>query len=117
MDAGSWIIAISVIIIAVAFVVLVIFLVMMLVSVKKTVESAERMCRDLHMKVDAFDPYFRVITHLGNALEKASISENLEERVGARLEKSGKIVDIAIDATNWAMIGLSLWKKITGGRG
>lgn len=111
MSWESWLIAISILIIALAFVALAIFVIVTLLSLRQ-------MVNDLDQKVRAFDPIFRVVNQAGQALERKAakveqLSEEIEESVCRKYEhKREGVVNTAMEVAEWAIIGMSLWQKI-----
>lgn len=115
MSGDNWMIAISIGVIALAFTALVIFLIVNLVSLNKTLKSTNVICRDLEIKIHAFDPYIRLASGFGESLEKnvRKTGEYLEEKsaVPIRNERVERAVDTSLDVAEWVMVGLSLIKK------
>lgn len=111
MTWESWLIAVSICIIALAFVALIVFVILTLLSLRKMVE-------DLDQKVRTFDPLFRVVNKAGCAIErKASKIKQLSEEVEEEefLERETRVdgaVNTAMEVAEWAMIGMALWQKI-----
>ena len=108
----TWLIAVSISIIALAFVALIVFVIMTLVSLRKMVD-------DLDARVRTFDPLLRVVNKAGNAIErKAShikqLSEDVEEEeafVHRERRRTGGM-NTAMEVAEWALIGMALWEKI-----
>jgi uncharacterized protein YoxC len=106
----NWLIAISVLLIALAFVVLAIFIIVTLLSLKRVVT-------DLDDKVRAFDPIFRVVNQAGSIIEKKA------DKIQHALDETGDDIcrkceqrreshfNVAMEVAEWAIIGLSLWQK------
>lgn len=89
------VICISIAVVAVAFVVLVIYFACALHSLKKLTNHLDRRVHDL-------DPYFHVLGNVGRKVEKCA------EKETERFEcKSGP----ALNALEWALMGLALWQK------
>ncbi len=109
----TWLIAVSISIVALAFVALIVFVIMTLVSLRKMVD-------DLDTRVRTFDPLLRVVNKAGNAIErKAShikqLSEDVEEEEEEfvrRESRRGGAVNTAMEVAEWALIGMALWEKI-----
>ena len=95
-----WLIGIGVALVAIAFVVLTVFSIMALISLRKLMRDSNELVVDVEEKVHALDPYFNVVSGVGEALERFS----------CRKEKgcSNKAVDIL----ECALVGLTLWQKI-----
>jgi|GEM_PF-5020931 len=109
MTWESWLIAISVVIIALAFTALIVFVIMTLLSLRQ-------MVNDLDEKVRTFDPLFRVVNKAGLAIEKKAskikqLSEDVEEEEPGELQRN-RPVNTAMEVAEWAMIGMALWQKI-----
>ena len=106
-----WLIALSIVIVAIAFVVLVVFVVLAL-------RSMRQMVMDLEEKVHSFDPLFRVVSKAGRAIEKKAsnvkqLSEDFDAPVRENSElRSSRAVNTAMEVAEWAMIGMALWQKI-----
>jgi uncharacterized protein YoxC len=110
MTAESWIISISVGLVALACVALIIYLILALLAVRK-------MILDLDEKVRTFDPLFRVVNKAGSAIEhKAAkikqLSEEVEEEYSSSTPKKDKAINTAMEVAEWALIGMALWQKI-----
>lgn len=107
----TWLIAVSISVIALAFVALIVFVIMTLISLRKMVD-------DLDARVRTFDPLLRVVNKAGNAIErKAShmkqLSEDVEnEEFVHREGRRGGAVNTAMEVAEWALIGMALWEKI-----
>lgn len=114
----SWVIALSIGIVALMFVLLVIFLVITLVSLCRTLKTANSICADLEAKVHSFDPLFNVVHHMGDAVEKRTGSvRQLADEVNqsaaqAKEQKTNSILNTALEVAEWTLIGLALWKKV-----
>jgi uncharacterized protein YoxC len=109
MPWENWMIAISVLVIAIAFIILVIFVILALVSLK-------RMTNDLNQKVHAFDPIFRVVSKAGDVIERKTEKQLADVEAAAasqerELRRNGG-VNTAMEVAEWAMVGLALWQKI-----
>lgn len=111
MGWESWLITLSVVIVALAFVALAVFII-------KTLLSLRQMVNDLDQKVHDFDPLFRVVNQAGMVIERKAqkvqeFSEEFEESLNrkkhARRENQS---NTAMDVAELAVIGLSLWQKI-----
>lgn len=112
MSWETWLISISIGIVALAFVALVIFLIRTLISLCSVMH-------DLENKVHAFDPLFRVVNKAGDAIEKRAtkvkqLSEEVEDELCCerREMKKDNTVNTAMEVAEWALIGLALWQKI-----
>jgi uncharacterized protein YoxC len=121
MILENWIISISIAVIALAFVALVTFVIIALASMKGVVKNLDH-------KVHAFDPLFRVVSKASNLIEKKAMytkqfaqeaEEELAEEIaehnnGYTREKRPK--SMAMEAAEWALVGLSLWKQMQKGK-
>ena|ERR1700722_16737179 len=107
------IIGLSVGIVALAFVVLVVYLCFVLMSLRKTLETSNKLLKDtrividdLQMKVHAFDPVFRTISSVGSVVEK-KVSSATDEIIEGERSKMGMVTD----ALEWAILGVTLFQK------
>ncbi|NGX60826.1 MAG: hypothetical protein K940chlam9_00298 [Chlamydiae bacterium] len=107
----SWLIAVSIGIVALAFLALVIYLIVTLVSLRKTIDATNE-------KIHTFDPLFRTVDRVGEAIEKRTgsvrqLSEEVEEEEyrGRRSRKS-RTIDTALEVAEWALVGLAIWNKM-----
>ena len=111
MPWDSWIISISIGVVALAFVALVIFLGVTLLSVRRTVV-------DLEDKIHTFDPLFRVVNKTNEAIERKSrhvrqLSDEVEESCHEKQEsESGRRLNTVLEVAEWALVGLAIWMKI-----
>lgn len=111
MSVDSWIISISIGVIALAFVALVIFLGMTLLSLRRTIV-------DLDDKIHSFDPLFRVVSKTGNAIErKASHVRQLSDEVDDSItdeqqQRRDRILNTALEVAEWTLVGAALLQKI-----
>jgi uncharacterized protein YoxC len=112
MESWVWVLVACVIIVAIAFVVLVAYLAVLLVSLKRTINTADHICHDLQGKVNAFDPYFQMIEQIGTAVEKKAghVAQAIGESEGGL--KGDKYLGAAMAVTNLALVGLSVWQKL-----
>ncbi len=109
-----WVIGISVGLVAVAFAVLVVYICITLSSLKRTLETSDRLLRDtrvvvddLQVKIHAFDSLFRAISNVGGVVEK-KVAHATDEIVEQEKGKMG----IITDALEWAILGVTLWQKV-----
>ncbi len=115
METSSLIIAISVAVVALALVALIIFLITVLVSLKRTLDSTQEICQDVEGKLQAFDPLFRIAGRASVRLERKS--KRFKHYVEEEEEEDDPALNTAFEAAEWALIGLSLWRKIRARRG
>ena len=114
----TWVIALSIGVIALMFVVLSVFLVILLVSLRRTVKTANSICTDLEGKIHAFDPVFNVVSGIGHAVEKRTacvrqLSKEVEESVvQEKQEREAGVLNTALEVAEWTLIGMALWQKI-----
>lgn len=115
----SWVIALSIGIVALAFVALVVFLIMTLVSLRETLKTTNEMCADLEQKIHAFDPVVRVVSEVGSTVEKCvhKIKHAADESQPCPCchPNHGKVesrVNTVLEVAEWAVVGLALWQKI-----
>lgn len=113
----SWVIALSIGIVALAFVALVIFLILTLVSLRETLKTTNEMCVDLEKKIHAFDPVVRVVSEVGSTVEKCvhKIKYPSEETSCPCCHQTqGKVenrFNTVLEVAEWAVVGLALWQK------
>ncbi|MCC5832713.1 MAG: hypothetical protein JJU12_06695 [Chlamydiales bacterium] len=111
MSAEFWIISISIAVVAIAFVALVIFLAVTLLSVRKTVA-------DVDDKIQAFEPFFRIVSKTGDVVEKKAkrslehAAEMEEEMRKEALEQRDRILNTAVEVAQWTLVGVALWQKL-----
>lgn len=106
-------IGISIGVVALAFVVLVVYLCTTLITLRKTLETSNKLLKDarvviddLQGKVHAFDAVFRTISQVGNVVEK-KVSHATEEIIEGERSKMGFVTD----ALEWAILGVTLFQK------
>lgn len=111
MTVTTWIIAISIGIVALAFLALVIFLGVTLLSLRQTIA-------DVDEKIHAFDPLFRLLSKTGGALERKAacvrqLANEIEEEQCTREQvRKKEVFNTALEVAEWTLIGVSLWQKI-----
>lgn len=115
MNLENWVITLSIAVVALAFVAGVIFMILVLISLKKTLQTTNELTADLKEKVDTFDPIFRVVSHLNEAIERKTdqLSREVDhvERELKSHERPTRL-NTALEIAEWSLIGLSMWKKI-----
>lgn len=126
MGWESWVIGISVGIIAIAFVVLVIFVVGVLIDLRRSlqqttllIQETNNVVADVERKLHAFDPVFRAVDTLSETLQKQAnsakyVAEEISEvsQREVRDVKISKHTQTVLEVAEWAMLGFALWKKI-----
>lgn len=114
MNATTWIIGISVGVIALAFVALVIYLIITLVSLRKNLETMHEICEGLEDKIHAFDPLLRTVVEVGELIEKKAnyAIHHAEEVIHEKKCQTHRVVNTSMEVAEWALLGLSLWQKI-----
>lgn len=111
MSAGFWIISISVAIVAVALVVLVIFLAAAILSLRRTIA-------DVDDKIQAFEPFFRVVSKTGDVVEqkaKRSLEHAAEmenEICREAQERKDRVLNTALEVAQLTLVGVALWQKL-----
>lgn len=111
MSIDSWIISISVGIVALSFVALVIFLGITLLSVRRTIE-------DVDDKLHSFDPLFRIVSKTSGAIEKKTcraieLAEEEEEAlIDEEQERKARVLNKALEVAEWTLVGVALWQKL-----
>lgn len=108
----SWIIPVSIAVAVLAFVALVVFLIIVLLDVRQTLKRVNQ----------TLDPLACLAGKVENTLEQRPGCEHkavkqLAQEVDLAIEKERReriecVVDTAFDVTQWALVGLALWKKI-----
>ncbi len=110
MTADIWIISISIAIVALAFVALVIFLAVTLLSIRRTIS-------DVDNKIQAFEPFFRVISKTGDVVEKKAKrslehAEEVEEEISKQaVDRNDRVLNAALEVAQLTLVGVALWQK------
>lgn len=113
MTVESWLIGISVAVIAIAFLILVIFLVKVLLELKKSLNNTNAIVLDVEKKLHSFDPLFKTISNVTYALEKQAdsslkhLAENEE-----RDPKFQRTANTVLEFAEWGLVGIALLQKL-----
>lgn len=114
----SWIIGISVAVVAIAFVVLVIFLIRVLLELKVSLKNTNAIVVDVEKKLHSFDPLFNAVNSISSAVERQAAcvkhcaDELSQEAMSHREHKVEKTTHRVLEVVEWALVGVALLQKL-----